>query len=191
MVTKRQDSTNDSKARVAIVRAFQRLVLERSFEQITVGTIIAAADVGRSTFYEHFRSKEDVLRVSLSPLVTALAELIDTDRVTERLLGMLEHLLDQAGMVQTYLRGSLSPFVVDCLAVEIDRKLAERSYPSAAHIPRQMLAAQIAETIFGIIRSWVIQHQTVSSLEIADHLFRTSKSVLACSVESPTNGDRS
>lgn len=106
-MSRTQDPARDSKARLAIVGALQRLLLEHRFEQVSVGTIVAAADVGRSTFYEHFRCKEDVLRVSLSPVVTVLAETIDIDRVTDRLLGMLEHLLSQADMTRAYLRGAI------------------------------------------------------------------------------------
>lgn len=182
-MSRTQDSAKDSKARLAIVGALQRLVLERRFEQVSVGTIVAAADVGRSTFYEHFRCKEDLLRVSLSPVITVLAETIHIDRVTDRLLGMLEHLLSQANMTRAYLRGSLSPLVIDCLAVEIDRNLADRSQPTYGGIPRRMLAAQIAETIFGLIRCWVSHHQTVSSSDIAFQLIRTAKSALECHSE--------
>lgn len=179
-MTKPQDSASGSKAREAIVRTLQRLVLEKPFEQISVGMITAAADVGRSTFYEHFRCKEDVLRVSLLPVVSVLAETVGNDRVTDRLLGMLEHLFSQASMVQAYLRGSLSPLVVNCLAVEIDRQLVNRSYPTYIGIPREMLAMQIAETLFGLIRAWVSHHPTVSCDDLAAHLIRTAKSSLAC-----------
>lgn len=184
-MTRMQDSSSESMARVAIVRALQRLVLERPFEQISVGTIVAAADVGRSTFYEHFGCKEDVLRISLSPVTTVLAETVTSDRVTQHLLDILDHLLEQASLVQAYLRGSLSPIVVDCLAVEIDRLLQERSTATCDGIPRQMLAAQTAETIFGLIRSWVSHHPNVSTVALADHLLRTVQSVSTGQRENP------
>ena len=37
------------------------LIRERSYESVTVQDIIDRADVGRSTFYSHFESKEDLL----------------------------------------------------------------------------------------------------------------------------------
>ena len=48
------------RTRLAILRAFRDLVLTREYDAISVRDIAAAADVGRSTFYEHFDDKDDV-----------------------------------------------------------------------------------------------------------------------------------
>ena len=40
----------------ALLTAFRDLFFERGYEAIRVGDIIARAGVGRSTFYEHYRS---------------------------------------------------------------------------------------------------------------------------------------
>src|SRR5258707_15719817 len=37
------------------------LVLEKGYDQITVQDILERADVGRATFYAHFRDKDDLL----------------------------------------------------------------------------------------------------------------------------------
>jgi AcrR family transcriptional regulator len=42
----------------ALRRAFVALVLERGYTPVTVEDIVAAADVGRATFYTHFKDKE-------------------------------------------------------------------------------------------------------------------------------------
>lgn len=39
-------------------------MIERGYSRVTVQDIIDRADVGRSTFYAHFRSKDDLLVVS-------------------------------------------------------------------------------------------------------------------------------
>lgn len=48
------------------------LILEKGYERVTVQEIIDRADVGRSTFYAHFRDKEDLLFYGLEELRTAL-----------------------------------------------------------------------------------------------------------------------
>lgn len=49
------------KSREAIFQAFTDLLMTRSYSQITVQNIIDKADVGRSTFYAHFDTKEALL----------------------------------------------------------------------------------------------------------------------------------
>ncbi|HEU5110633.1 MAG TPA: TetR/AcrR family transcriptional regulator [Micromonosporaceae bacterium] len=49
------------RTRRAIGEAFVALVLEKGYERVTVQDVLDRADVGRSTFYAHFRDKESVL----------------------------------------------------------------------------------------------------------------------------------
>lgn len=57
-------STQDrriTKTRKAIYTAFLQLLNQKEYESITVQEIIDLADVGRSTFYSHYESKELLL----------------------------------------------------------------------------------------------------------------------------------
>ncbi len=49
------------KTRQAIHRAFEELMAEMHYSAVTVVQIIERADIGRSTFYAHFETKEDLL----------------------------------------------------------------------------------------------------------------------------------
>ena len=50
------------KTKKAITEAFNTLITKKRYEKISIQNIIDEADVGRSTFYEHFGTKDDLLR---------------------------------------------------------------------------------------------------------------------------------
>ena len=57
-------------ARARIIAEAERLMRARPVEEITIGDITSAADVGHGTFYLHFKSKHEVL----VPIIRAIAE---------------------------------------------------------------------------------------------------------------------
>ncbi|OYW34904.1 MAG: hypothetical protein B7Z42_16035, partial [Brevundimonas sp. 12-68-7] len=62
------------RTRKAIFEAFTRLMFARRYSAIRTTDLIEAAGVGRSTFYEHFRNKDDVLVWAIDPVFEPLAD---------------------------------------------------------------------------------------------------------------------
>ena len=61
-----------SRTRRSIDAAFLTLLQTRGYEAVGVSDIVREADVGRATFYEHYTSKDDLLRAQLRHVCTAM-----------------------------------------------------------------------------------------------------------------------
>jgi AcrR family transcriptional regulator len=85
MVTGRPHASS----REAISEAASELFLERGFAQVSVGDIAARAGVSRSSFFNYFSSKTDVVWAGFDAQISALEErLAAGDDVAAALLGM-------------------------------------------------------------------------------------------------------
>ncbi len=91
------------KTRDAIFSAFISLLSKRDYNAITVGDIIEKADVGRATFYDHFETKDFLLKELCKELFnhifevslgekTAHQHIFDCDDDDSALLHLIKHL---------------------------------------------------------------------------------------------------
>jgi AcrR family transcriptional regulator len=61
------------RTRELLRRALLSLIQEKGYDRITVQDILDRADIGRSTFYAHYRDKDDLLRAGFEDIRAALA----------------------------------------------------------------------------------------------------------------------
>jgi len=57
----RQDDRRTQKTKKFLAEALRELILEKGYDALTIQDIIDRANVGRSTFYAHYESKEQLL----------------------------------------------------------------------------------------------------------------------------------
>lgn len=66
-------------AKDAVLNIFHELMREKGYGKITVQDILKRAQIGRTTFYAHFTSKEDVLKASIDRLRDGLLEAVKAE----------------------------------------------------------------------------------------------------------------
>ena len=104
------------KTRKAIFSAFSVLLEQKRFNQITVQEIIDQANIGRSTFYAHFGTKDDLLCELCADMFRhvfsehlAMEETHDfsasTNELKERITHVLYHLKDNRVEIMRLLSG--------------------------------------------------------------------------------------
>ena len=77
-VKKTDRRTNRTKR--SLSEALVGLIKEKRFDDITVQNVIERADVGRSTFYSHFRDKEDLFQRDWERFLDDFAQHIDWNK---------------------------------------------------------------------------------------------------------------
>ena len=84
-----------ARTRTALQQALARLMAAKPHQDITVDDICTAANVGRSTFYAHFRNKDDLRRAAIDDhLNHLLAERRKAEHEATPTLIVLEHVRD-------------------------------------------------------------------------------------------------
>jgi AcrR family transcriptional regulator len=166
-------------AKAAVLRAFAELVGTKQYDEITVGEIIGRAGVSRSTFYEHFSGKADLLTRSISGPFKVLADGI-LSAAQSKLLPLLEHFWSNRAFARGVLLGSVRQRVATVLVLEIENRLKRDAAGSSPmyRLPRRLMAWQLAETMLGLITAWLAGEARCSASELADGLSRSTHAVL-------------
>ncbi len=70
----RKDDRRSRRTRRLITTAMTELLMEKPYDAITVQAILDRADIGRATFYHHFRDKLDVVDAVVQEMFEGLHE---------------------------------------------------------------------------------------------------------------------
>ena len=103
------------RSRKAIFDAFEQLLSEKSYGSITASEIIERADIGRTTFYAHFETKDALLTELCRDLFAHVLKpsdvaekshaFDDAASLDERLTHILYHLEDQHARLKSLFEG--------------------------------------------------------------------------------------
>ena len=139
------------RSRDAIVAALIELAFRQRYDTIRTADLIARAGVGRSTFYEHFRSKDEVLVAAMAPILQPLASAALGRASKVQVRAMLEHVWQQRGLARIILSGATGMKLQRRLAAMIEVRLA--AVPDA--VPPAMVAMAAAAAQLTMLRMWI------------------------------------
>jgi AcrR family transcriptional regulator len=145
------------RTRTALMSAFIRVLLAEGYEVVTVERIAEEANVGRSTFYMHYRSKEAILRESMKRPSSILAVIVGHDVPPGIIARQLEHFYEQRQRNHIFFSGPVREIWTDCLAQLIAPRLAAvaRNARTRPILPLPLIAKQIAEQQLALIANWL------------------------------------
>jgi len=157
------------------------LVQGKPFESITVQEILDRAGIGRSTFYSHYRDKDDLFLSDLEEFMELMStQLLRLAEKSNRVAPVREMFRHVAGMRSLHRALMAADKFTDVLelgqghfARAIDRRLAE--LPSSCAMPtkrRVAMSQAFAGALFSLM-SWWLAQPTPASPEEMDDIFHT------------------
>jgi len=161
--------------------AFVAEVLARGYEAVSVEDIVGRANIGRSTFYMHYRSKDDLLRESIARPSSLLMAIVGGDVTVEMLVPLLLHCREQRAHGSTFFREPiLRRLWVQRLAELIEPRLAKVARLTRAQtaLPRPFIALQLAEAQIALISNWLLEWPSVTPEEVAKALIASTHAML-------------
>jgi AcrR family transcriptional regulator len=167
------------RTRDALGDALLALMQERRFETITVQQVLDRAGIGRSTFYAHYRGKDDLFLSDLEDFFEGMSTLLLRRREASNRVAPVRELFAHVAEMRQ-LRAALiaADKLRDFLelgqgyfARAIEQRLAEMS-PSRTIAPQQRtaMANAFAGALLSLM-SWWVDHGAPASPEEMDDLY--------------------
>jgi AcrR family transcriptional regulator len=157
-----------ARSREMLHQALLSLIIKKSYDAITVEEICEAANVGRSTFYAHFTSKDDLKRSGLEHLREQLLDrqqsaAVSGDKETGSLgfsLTMFEHARDHIHLYRALMGsqggsvalGTIRQVLCDCVRGEL---AVTRDKNGKDGIPNELIVEYVVGGYMAMLTRWL------------------------------------
>ena len=187
-------------------KALMSCILEKKYESITVQEVLDRADVGRSTFYMHFRDKDELLVSGFGELQSLLtsaqaASAVLPGKSYERVIGfslaMFEH-ANEYRRVNSALFGSSAEAIVrrqihsvlaGLVGKEVEMEFRRRRRANRAVSP-ELLSYFLVSTYISVMSWWLKAKNPVPPKEIDAAYRHLVLPCLASTFDDPQDWDR-
>ncbi len=181
---KRAKDRRVQKTQALLHEALGSLIREKPYDEIVVKEILDRANVGRSTFYMHYRDKDELLASGIYDMLRGFhADDLPMpgkkhERVVRFSLPVFEHIHRhrRAGATgigaraRTILHARLQQVLAELIADDVGKALRGR-HKAAGHIPSELLVQYVASTFVLVLNWWVESNSQLSATEV-NSLFR-------------------
>lgn len=172
------------KTRQAIFSAFAELLAEKNYSQLSVQEIIDRADVGRTTFYAHFETKDYLLKALCEEL---FGHIIDTAMGHPRercrfasangadsvFLHLLRHLQENDYNILALLSSENNAIFMRYFKEELKRLIVTRYSETGAldgsALPKEYLVSHIASSFVETVDWWLSRRRRESAERVAEY----------------------
>ena len=159
--------------------ALVELLVQKPFDDITVQDVLDGAGVSRSTFYTHYRDKNDLFLSDVEEffesMATALSRFGDKSERVAPVQELFAHIGEARPFYNALVESGRMPDVMELGLGHFGRGIAQRlnEIPRARTIPpdrRGAIAHGLAGSLFSLL-TWWVQHGMTLSPEEMDKLF--------------------
>jgi len=162
------------RTRDLIREAFLALLFEHDFPAVTMAAVAERANIGRSTLYEHFRTKDVLFRDTARRPMSGLAGLVGAPALPDDFGDLLQHFRDNRALCRVLVHlpayGTMQKVLAD---------LIEPRLNTVGPLPPPLVAMQIATAQFALLMPWVLGQVAVAPADLADALYRSSNAIAA------------
>ncbi len=173
------------------------LILERGYDAVTVQDILDRADVGRATFYAHFRDKDDLLISGLAEGLAGLREQLAGHELREASAKVFEHAASQRRLWRALVGRRAGSLLLryghEVLVAAMREHLHEAaaSHGREPSVPTEVVSEYVVSALVALLAWWVdgpseytAQQMSEMFLHLTEPVVHAALGVEEASVES-------
>jgi len=174
---KNKSARRSERTRQLLSDAFVRLVMEKCYDAVTVSDIIERANIGRSTFYAHYRDKDDLLVRELDRVVDVLSLHISHDAPEKNSLfpslGLFQHVGEHHELYKALIWSSGADLLFKHEQKSLSEKIEQglRESKKEFNVPIPILANFVAGSFLTLLKWW-LDNKMIHSPEQMDEIFK-------------------
>jgi len=164
----------------AIFNAFIELIQTKRYDKITIQNILDKADIGRTTFYSHYQTKDDLLSEIITNIMGSFTAVSTDDKIIIPVAHILEHLKDNQSVIKSLLSSDNSNMITSQLKEYWSEKLISKfaSESEKRKIPLSLFVNHIIISFIELTRWWLDNNMPESPRKMEEYWIKLVTSYL-------------